>query len=438
MRGAQFGWCVAIVALLATTPVTAASTDTSAQAGRLECAAGAYSIATTDRCSALGRDDALVGHSFTPANQSVRGMVVELRWAASTPATAPSLQISLPQFHTADDVVVETNGDWYRNGDIVRGSSPLYLRAWTADPDQAPLYLLRSGNEAQALRFYVRAAGSTTESVANDPTSAGGASGLVLDQPYELAVSFFPSAAPPPQFSHWDPGTWPESSTSQPEPSGQPQEPPPKARPHRDPVAAMQEGTGKNEVAVPAPNAGSPDGALAANTLALVVLVFVLPSILVAWRTRKWLVAVVPGYHRIGKRNALDHHHRQALQEIVQRTPGIRLAAAKAQAGISTGQFQYHARVLERNGWLRIHQSPGSTRLYPAGSFEPRDRGNMEPFARIDSLIRARPGLTMRDVATILRVPQPTVRRRVLELRAQGLVVRRRDGRTVTLHPALP
>lgn len=145
-------------------------------------------------------------------------------------------------------------------------------------------------------------------------------------------------------------------------------------------------------------------------------------------------------YTRLAPGDALLHPVRRRLHEIVTAEPGIHMAALAERLGVANGQLVYHLDVLRRERLVARVDSAGAARLFAAGTLAPqemRQRAAMMSGSseRIATVVRERPGVTMREVADAVGLSVPAVHRALEKLESAGVVERRRVGRAHAVYP---
>lgn len=143
-----------------------------------------------------------------------------------------------------------------------------------------------------------------------------------------------------------------------------------------------------------------------------------------------------PLYTRLERGQLLHHPVRRKLLELVTESPGIHLEAARRAAGIGAGSAAHHVHLLVGGGLVREQRAGRFRRLYPA-DVPPlviaRDAALRQPrAAALYELVRANPGLGLREASRRLSVPASSLQWHAERLARAGLLQRRPDG----LHPA--
>lgn len=159
-----------------------------------------------------------------------------------------------------------------------------------------------------------------------------------------------------------------------------------------------------------------------------------------AWRilAARPAVASAALYHRVAKRDLLDHPARARLHEEIRRHPGIHFRALRDATGLAQGALDHHARLLSRAGLIVEHREQGARCFALPGALEP---GILALFARVRSqtpraLLRdldAAPATSVRELAARLGVPPSTIDDHLARLAEAGLVERVRDGSRLAL-----
>lgn len=149
----------------------------------------------------------------------------------------------------------------------------------------------------------------------------------------------------------------------------------------RDAPATSYRGGGKAfALDVPhTPGASGPGGARIVLGVSLAALLLAL------WRWRRALAvrALVAGYTRISREDALAHPQRRRIAEAVAASPGVHLQELRRRLGLAWGAFEFHYRVLEGAGHLRGQRLGRYTLVFPADAPPSAARGAIpSPVAR--------------------------------------------------------
>jgi predicted transcriptional regulator len=144
------------------------------------------------------------------------------------------------------------------------------------------------------------------------------------------------------------------------------------------------------------------------------------------------LKVLAPLYSRLDRDRILGHPVRRRMLALVADQPGIHLEAAQRGAGIGAGAAAHHVHVLLSSGFLREQRAGRFRRLYPADA-QPqqvaRDAALRQPrAAALYELVRANPGMGLREAARALAVPASSLQWHCARLSAAGLLERRTDG----------
>ncbi|MBI2077133.1 MAG: winged helix-turn-helix transcriptional regulator [Euryarchaeota archaeon] len=213
----------------------------------------------------------------------------------------------------------------------------------------------------------------------------------------------------------------------------------PAADPEPAPPADEVEGSGSGLPAAVAPafsglivESMDPVAAALATASVAVATTGVAVIVVPGWRTAAWKLARRIGglllFSRIAQSDILNHERRSFLLEFVKQNPGERVEIARRALGFSNGSMHYHLRVLQARDLLRVHKIGGCARLFVAGP-----RIQPAPYVparrkKFLEVVSTKPGLTQREVASMLGLSERMVSYHVRTLHAQGLLDIRADG----------
>ncbi len=149
----------------------------------------------------------------------------------------------------------------------------------------------------------------------------------------------------------------------------------------------------------------------------------------------------IPLYSRLTRAELLDHPTRKRVYEALEASPGQSLAALAQAADCSASTVRYHLDRLEREGLVASAGHRGSRRWFPQGTMgqaamEAHTVLSIGDTADAFQAIQDNPGASLSEVATALGTTPPAAHKIVDRLIDAGLVEKKRDGRSIALHPA--
>lgn len=142
------------------------------------------------------------------------------------------------------------------------------------------------------------------------------------------------------------------------------------------------------------------------------------------------------GYSRYDDTDPLDHQTRRALFDHVRSEPGTYLTAASEATDVSISTARYHLRVLEHENLVEDVSIHGKRRFLPADA-DATD-GALGPALADDATASLLDALAGRGPASVSELADAvdrdpsTVTHHLQRLEDDGLVVREREGRSVT------
>ncbi|HEV8361366.1 MAG TPA: helix-turn-helix domain-containing protein, partial [Candidatus Thermoplasmatota archaeon] len=143
-------------------------------------------------------------------------------------------------------------------------------------------------------------------------------------------------------------------------------------------------------------------------------------------------------YSRLRSSNLLATPVRRRIYDLVDQHPGIHFQGVAGAIGIGIGATMYHLSVLRRGGLITRVDLRGYSRYYLSGSVPPRA---LQRVAELEAgsaravyeAVRARPGITLGEVARQVNVSPPAAHKTVERLQQAGLVEKKVEGRRVRL-----
>jgi DNA-binding transcriptional ArsR family regulator len=148
-------------------------------------------------------------------------------------------------------------------------------------------------------------------------------------------------------------------------------------------------------------------------------------------RDRWYRLLAVLRYSRYDDSDPLAHDTREALFEVVERSPGLHMSAVADAADASLSTARHHLRVLDDEDLVTVAKVRGKRRYFPGHEADPPLLAALsEPATRrvLEALADHEPAPTGR-LADALEKDASTVSHHLSRLAEDGLVERERDGR---------
>jgi predicted transcriptional regulator len=148
------------------------------------------------------------------------------------------------------------------------------------------------------------------------------------------------------------------------------------------------------------------------------------------------LALLLPLFTRIRRDNVLDDYTRGRVYQYLEMSPGDHFHGICRALGLGAGTVTYHLEVLTRLGLVKARADGVYKRFYPAEVRPPEMNGGVlsEVQARIVHAVRDLPGITQKELVSLLGVRQSTLGYQMAKLLEKGLVLAERHGRNVRYH----
>ena len=148
------------------------------------------------------------------------------------------------------------------------------------------------------------------------------------------------------------------------------------------------------------------------------------------------LALLLPLFTRIRRDNVLDDYTRGRVYQYLEMSPGDHFHGICRALGLGAGTVTYHLEVLTRLGLVKARADGVYKRFYPAEVRPPEMNGGVltEVQARIVHAVRDLPGITQKELVSLLGVRQSTLGYQMSKLLEKGLVLAERHGRNVRYH----
>jgi parallel beta-helix repeat protein len=145
------------------------------------------------------------------------------------------------------------------------------------------------------------------------------------------------------------------------------------------------------------------------------------------------LALIVPLYMKLRKSRILDHYDRGRVFQYIELNPGEHYNQIKRDMGLPNGSLVHHLTVLEKGGKIKSRKDGRFRRFYTKETQVPRYDGGVltEVQKRIVDAVKDIPGVTQKEVASLLGVHQSSVSYQMSRLEERGLIKVEKKGRKV-------
>lgn len=140
------------------------------------------------------------------------------------------------------------------------------------------------------------------------------------------------------------------------------------------------------------------------------------------------LFLFIPLYTRLQREHVLDHETRGMIRGYIVANPGDHYNSIKGALELPNGTLAYHLQVLEKEMVVRSVKDGKFRRFYPYEMRMPEGGEPTKIQRVILDLIRANPGITPRDAASLLGLTSSTVSYHLERLAELGRIEHRREG----------
>jgi DNA-binding MarR family transcriptional regulator len=144
-----------------------------------------------------------------------------------------------------------------------------------------------------------------------------------------------------------------------------------------------------------------------------------------------FLALILPLYTRIKKEQVLDNEIRGMIRGYIIANPGDNYNSIKRALGLNNGALAHHLRILERAKIIQSKKDGMYKRFYPASMRIPMDNGGeISEIQRILMLkIAESPGISQKEIATLLGLSKGVINYHVKVLLARHLLQMEKRGR---------
>lgn len=141
---------------------------------------------------------------------------------------------------------------------------------------------------------------------------------------------------------------------------------------------------------------------------------------------------LIPLYTKLKKEEILDHFTRGKIYGYIVANPGVHFNSIKKVLKLSDGSFSHHIHILEREGIIKSARDGTYRRFYPSEMRIPENGGSLKKSQLlIIEKIREAPGISQKDIASLMGVSSPTINYHLKELIKLGIIRAERAGMRV-------
>ncbi len=150
-------------------------------------------------------------------------------------------------------------------------------------------------------------------------------------------------------------------------------------------------------------------------------------------------IFALPFWTRITNGNVLKSDNRRTIYALVMENPGICKKRLAEMSGMGWGTIDHHLSVLKREGYVATLRRSGKSMCFPGGygrcekakAAVLKDERNK----RLAAIVAESPGITQKEAAVLIGLPQSTASEHMSLLVNAELVERRREGRNSRFYP---
>ena len=145
----------------------------------------------------------------------------------------------------------------------------------------------------------------------------------------------------------------------------------------------------------------------------------------------RFLGLIIPLYSRLRRKEVLDNEKRGMIRGYIIANPGDHFTAIRKALDLKNGTLAYHLTVLEKEDIVISVRDGKFRRFFPAGMKLSEAAYPSKIEESILDIIRETPGITLKDIASLLGASSPTVRYHIRKLEEMNLVRKERYGISV-------
>ena len=141
----------------------------------------------------------------------------------------------------------------------------------------------------------------------------------------------------------------------------------------------------------------------------------------------------VPLYMKLKKGRLLDNYDRGRVYQYIEINPGEHYNQIKRDLSLPNGSLVHHLRVLEQGEKIKSRRDGRFRRFYTRGTQLPVTNGGVlsEVQKRITDSAKDLPGITQKEMASVLGIHQSSVSYQMSRLEERGLIRTEKKGRKV-------
>jgi DNA-binding MarR family transcriptional regulator/nitrous oxidase accessory protein NosD len=142
---------------------------------------------------------------------------------------------------------------------------------------------------------------------------------------------------------------------------------------------------------------------------------------------------ILPLYMKLKKGKVLDNYDRGRVYQYIEINPGEHYNQIKRDLSLPNGSLVHHLGILEKAGRIKSRRDGRFRRFYTRGTQIPVTNGGTltEVQKRITDSLKDLPGITQKEMASLLGVHQSSVSYQMSKLEERGLIRAEKKGRKV-------
>lgn len=148
----------------------------------------------------------------------------------------------------------------------------------------------------------------------------------------------------------------------------------------------------------------------------------------------RFLAFFIPLYSRLRRKEVLDNEIRGMIRGYVTANPGDHFAAMREALRLKNGTLAYHLTVLEKERIVKSIRDGKFRRIFPSGMKISETSFPSRIEEMILEIIGGTPGITLKDIASLLGVSSPTASYHIRKLKEMNLIRTERKGISVRHH----
>ena len=143
------------------------------------------------------------------------------------------------------------------------------------------------------------------------------------------------------------------------------------------------------------------------------------------------LTMFIPLYMKLKKEDVLEHYDRGRVYQYIELNPGEHYNSIKKALNLNNGTLTYHLYVLEKAEKIKSQKDGMYKRFYPQDVKIPENNGGelTEVQNRIANSITDLPGVSQKELSSILGLRQSTLSYQLKNLETKGLLTTTKKGK---------